>query len=1325
MVFPSDYPIFEAELKNYLMNFKCIYTICRLYLLVFTVAVFACSHTVKGQNLSYQEFERIPLNDMLSVICFVQDPLGVMWMGTNRGLYSYDGYTVRKNVPPKGFIRDINTIYCGVLFDEERIWFGASAGGFIYNYKHDCYEAPPVKTTANIRCMYKWKGILWIGSFQGLYKYHIAERKLEKVNNPAIPHQVVYSIAGTEEGILYIGTHDGLCTYNPALDEFKEVQLSTGSGKGNLPIHSLYYDPLRHCVWVGTAKALYKCDASRQVQRIALLDGTVIKSITADYDKNLLLGADNGLYIYNPETASFRHIVHDSRYPQSLVDNIIMNIFVDHRKNIWIGTNLGGAIYHHDKAYQFIPISQITGIGDGNYFIKAYKDLQQNLWLGGTEGLIMVPGSFNDTLEKSFWYRVGDPQFPLRNNLVRDIYEDREHHIWLATEGGIGRIDPATKQVIYYTITDNTQQFNANWANSIAEDDEGRLWIAAWLGGIFVVDKTALMKSATSSYTADYHFSKRNGLTNNDVYKLVKDPYGHIWSICDSLCKIGTETFRVEKVTLYDDQHEELLPYFKHMLCDKEGYMWVAVYNGVCRVNPRTNEVTHFRFENLEENGINSIVEVDNQIWVSSSDAMIIVEKRSLKVGYFGFPNKKFSGSFYDESSDRAIFGGIDGITIFSKNLATKDTHNSPFYLTGLHVNGKPFEPLAESIRYLQTIELNYTQNNLTFEFSDLLYSLQSRKVMYRMEGLEREWQMVRLGSNHITYTNLPPGEYELCIASLDAQGSLSKNRSRFTLVIQPPWYYSGLAKCIYMIVLLGLVLWTINYFRVRNRLRIERIEKEKTLELSRLKIDFFTDISHEFKTPLSLIIAPVSKLILEAKNPQLKTKLKMIEQNALHLSTLINRALNFQRVDESEQTVIRSTVDVVEFFRNIFNSYATLCVDKQIDARFVSSIDTLYVPIDILKMESVLNNLLSNALKYTEAGGFITCSVQHDEAEGLLEMSVSDSGIGIAPEEVSYVFDRFFQSKNAKGKEGAGIGLYLVKSYVELHGGTVSVHSSEGEGTRFCVQLPVEAELRASKEVSVDASDDMDNPLVLIVEDNNQIVEFISESLDKEYRVVVAYDGKSGLELCNKMIPDLIIADVMMPVMDGLEMCRCIRKQPLFTSTPIIMLTAKDDAGTERKSVDIGVEYFIPKPFDIAVLMSRIRQLTGTRKKLEEKIRIKTLAEPSRMEVVSVNERFLEKITKIIEDKVPDPDFNVNALVEISGTDAKQLYRKLKQLTGKSPVEYIKTIRLKKAAMLLSEKKFSVSEVMYLVGFSNHSYFTRSFQKEFGKTPKQFVEEA
>lgn len=1300
----------------------------RILILVFVTLFYP--YNTNAQNRSYQDFKVIRLTGLSSVECFVQDPLGMMWMGTSRGVFSYDGYLLRRVAPPSGFARSTENVHCGIVLNEEQIWFGSGSGLFVYNYKTDTYEMPPVDIPFDIRSLVLEENTLWIGSIQGLFKYHIATRKLEKITDPGIPHQSVYSMVRLEKGISYIGTYDGFCKYTPAINTFEKIELPHIPGKNNLCINSLLHDSVRGCIWIGSGGALFRYDlVSQSPERISAMDGSTIKSMTLDLNQNLLLGTDNGLYVYNPDQRLFYHTVHDPRDPQSLVNNVICGLFVDKEENVWLGSNGGISFYDSKQPYLFIPIPRLTGMGEGNSILKVYKDSYQNLWLGGTDGLIRASDRFNSTSSTSIWYRVGDKRFPLLHNYVRDIYEDHDRNLWIATDGGVGRFDYETEQFVRYTLVDSTRQFNSNWAHSLLEDGHGRLWVSTWQGGIFVTEKAELMKATKGEYTALRHFSSKDGFPMNHVLKIIQDRHGHIWAVCKGLFKIDPETGTLEKVPLYDENRKELIPLFRHVLCDEEGYIWAAVHNGVCRINPGNKEVIYTKFKNFEGEDIYSILEEGNRIWFSSSKGMIAMEKNSFEVNYILLDHKDLLGGFFDQSAGKLIFGMVDGICIFSKDLATIGASDSPLYLTGFFVNGKSFRPSAESIRYIRSFELDYDQDNVTFEFSDLLYSSRTKVLACRMEGLDSDWQIVEQGTNRVSYAHLSPGIYKLSVCTLGRDGNPSEVQSEFVLTIQPPWYYSGWAQFFYFILLVVLVLWVVNSIKVRNRLKIERINKEKSMELSRLKIDFFTDISHEFKTPLSLIIAPVSKLILEVKRPQLKKELKMIEQNALRLSTLINHALTFQRVDEREQKLIRSTVEIVAFSRKLFHSYETLFKAKEIEARFVSDRATLYAAVDFLKMESVLNNLISNACKFTRPGGSVELSLQYDEEARQLEIRVSDSGSGIPQDEIPYVFDRFFQSKVTSKKEGTGVGLYLVKSYVELHEGTVNVQSVEGEGTVFTVHLPLVPEeylepVEAPAETEVKEVNMEEAPLILVVDDNPQIVEFIASYLKTHYRVATAYDGRSGLELCLKVKPDLIIADVMMPDMDGLEMCRQIRKQASFAVTPIVMLTAKDDKKTEHASVKIGVECFIAKPFDLEFLLSRIKQLTGKQKQLEEKIRIEALAKPLQTQAISINEQFLANITKIIESKVADPDFNVNALVLLSEVDTKQLYRKIKQLTGKSPVDYIRSIRMKKAAMLLSQKKFSVAEVMYLVGFSNHSYFSKCFQKEFGKTPKQFMEE-
>ena len=587
-------------------------------------------------------------------------------------------------------------------------------------------------------------------------------------------------------------------------------------------------------------------------------------------------------------------------------------------------------------------------------------------------------------------------------------------------------------------------------------------------------------------------------------------------------------------------------------------------------------------------------------------------------------------------------------------------------------------------------------------------------------------------------------------MSKLDAHGKPSEKTYALDIHIIPPWYYTPWAKAVYVLLCLVLILWTINFFRVKNRLKLERLEKEKILEQSQAKMEFFTNLSHDLKTPLSMIIAPISRMLPAIKDPQEKKQLEQVQHNAMKLNSLIHQGLDFNRVDSGNNALlILSQIELVSFVRGLFALYAEeKAREKQLTFDFHTDREKIYIQMDAIKLESILDNLLSNAVKYTPEGGSVTLRLEIPGEEKDVRISVSDTGIGVPRQDQPYIFQRFFQSpKTAGKKEGTGIGLYLVKTYTELHGGSVLLTSEENKGTTVTLNLPVgspeqmsvdvlsepvaseqeTALVEAETAVSASSSSAAETaspeaPLILIVDDTPEIAGFIYQILHAKYRCRIAENGKIGVEMAMELSPDLIIADVMMPVMDGLEMVRRLKKHIPTSTIPIILLTAKNDKETELESIRLNIEAFIPKPFEPDILLSRVEQLLAAWEMHETKARIEALATPKEIEAVSYDEKFLANIIHLIEEHISDSELNVNALCEWTGTNNKQMYRKMKQLTGMTPVEYIKSIRMKKAAMLLKQQKFTVAEVMYMVGFSNHSYFSKCFQAEFGVTPKQYV---
>lgn len=1303
-----------------------------------------------GQNYQYHTFKNIAIGPEATTInAFAQDSLGLMWLGTNNGLYSYDGFSIQSHLgndtSHKTFVYDI------IVINKERMCLAMENGIFFYNYQQDLYEPNPVQFPTDVRTLLLENDNLWIGSFKGLFKYNLTHKKLESIAYKGLSNHTIYSLTRSSTGDIFIGTYNGLYCLPADKSQIREIPLSDLHKRSNLFVNALFEDTTRNMVWVGTEGGIYYYNfTTREAVKLPILQDHSVKSLITDNRHNLLIGTDAGFYIYNPATGQLEHIVHDARNKGSIANNIIWSLFTDKAANVWLGTDYGISLLQSQNNLQVIPIFEITHEKDGNRFYNIYKDSFGTYWLGGNNGIIRSASpagtpktSAGEPAPRSAWYKMGDKTLPVSHNRIRDIFEDKDRNVWIATDGGINRYNRQTQAFVNYNIIDSSQTRNANWAYSIQEDDLHRLWIATYLGGIFVVDRSTLTSVAntpwkgpvaapgtaatpakdllTAPHIAVRNLAAHNGLAGNSVNQLTKDQQGNIWALIynRAIHKINPHTFQVETV-IDGSKHPS------YLISDDAGIIWIACQGAIAQV--KNGQVTSIPFK---ADQVLSMEQVEGNIWISTSEGIWMLDRNTTTLQRFNSSQSAFTAMYYDKDLHEVLMGGADELAIASPATQPATGAGNRLYLTALYINGK----LSRSIRYKDAIRLGHEQNNLAFAVSDLDYAdPEGARYVYRISQIDDDWNTLPLNNNLITYNNLSYGHYTLLVSKLDAYGKPSANLLKMSITIIPPWYYTDLAKAIYCLIVVGLGIWVINFFRVRHNLKIERIEKQKTVELTNLKINFFTDISHELKTPLSLILAPVSQMLAETRSPLKKKQLEGIQQNALKLNALIHRVLKFNREDSNAlSALVMSKLELVAFARKLYESF----INKQLSYSFTCNREEIYIDTDIIRTEAIISNLMSNASRYTPDGGAIHLDVR--EQGNTVTIKVTDTGIGIPAADLPYVFERFFKSSiTARNKEGSGIGLYLVKSYTEQLGGYVTIRSIEGEGTTVIVTLPVpEARpvthpelieqpghtvLPGGQEPGGTAPIAATGKKILVVDDNQEITDFLQQALATRYQVKVTHDGKRGEALSLEWLPDLIIVDVMMPVMDGLEMSKRLRKQVMTATIPIILLTAKDDRKTELDSIDLGADAFMSKPFDINILFSRIEQLLKRREEMENQLRISSLTDPKEEKVLSRDEQFLSDITQIIEEKMDDPQFNVQVLSELSFTNSKQLYRKIKQLTSLTPVEYIRSIRMKKAAVLLQQNKFSVAEVMYMVGFSEASYFSKCFQAEFGLTPSQFI---
>ena len=1263
------------------------------------------------RGVAQRKFSNIGFGEAHVVNCFAQDASGMIWIGTNHGLYSYDGYsTISHATHSHATSSQVNSM----LIAGDTIYIGADCGLLAYDIAHDSFCDTVATAPSDIRALARHGGTLLIGSLGGFYELDIATRSIAR-RDRGLSNSTVYSILPIEGEGIYVGTYNGLNKYLPQSKEFRHIAMPTPNAKKNTFVNSLLYDSRRGCLWVGIEGSLYTMDLlSHRFTRIDGFGYNSIKSLAIDdASGEVMVGTDNGLYSYTDQ--GIVRYSHNSRISSSLLNNVVWSVFFDRDHNLWAGTDYNVSLSPQSDN-NLISIYELTGSEEGNVIYAIARDSRGLLWLGGTNGLIRCEGSMAGTL----WYSMDNALYPLTHNRIRAIYCGRNDELWIAGDGGLNRYDYATRRFRRYHIVSSDRRYNANWAYSIFEDSVGNVWVGSFLGGVLVVSRDKLL-SADSEVIADHHITF--GDAGNFVNQMIPATDGGAWVLLyrgGGLYKIDGRSFSAKRVNVEAEMGNTL----SHIIATPDGRLWCASDDVIAIFDAATCEcITTLRLNRYATNRVTAMALVAGKVWVATSSGVWAIDATSYCAERLDLPNHTFYSIAHDAAAGRVLLGGLDEIAEVSLGELQHEQRESDIFFTAMWVNDE-LRASAGILRSQGSIELRHDENHIAVCVSDFGYSPDcTTQFVYKIEEHGSKWLTLPLNTNRITLSNLPPGTYTVRVKAVGADGKLTANERTLVIRIAPPWYASTPALIVYALLLLALVMWIIHFYRVKNRLRIAGIEKEKTVEQIALKTEFFANISHDLKTPLSLIMGPIGRLIPQVTDPAVEKQLNLAYENALKMNTLIHTMLDTKRIDSDTETLmILSQVDMVNFGRNIVQTFAAAYEQKHFI--FTCDVDTIYMDIDVVKMESVINNIISNACKYSGENATIAVAVERQEDN--LVIKISDDGMGIAERDLPFIFQRLYQSPRTKGvKEGTGIGLYIAKKFVELHGGRIGVASVEGSGTTFTIVLPMKCANEALPGGQSESGKAAKNGTVLIVEDNEAIRNFLTDTLADDYKCLMAANGRAGLAVCGSVVPDLMIIDYMMPVMDGIEMCRRIKENPTLACVPIIMLTAKDDAAIELRSTDMGVDCFKPKPFNVQVLQSRVRQLIGNKDRMRSHLRMEEItAEVKEIEAESGDERLLADVVKLIEDHIDDTELNVNFLGDKLGVSSKQLYRKLKQHLGVTPVDFIRQVRMKKAAMLLQQNKFTISEIMYMVGFSSSSYFAKCFQAHFGVTPRQYAEE-
>ena len=1296
----------------------------KLYIILFfLLPLFGVVRATKIETLNFG----YGANQYTSIL---QDEKGLMWLGCNRGLFFYDGYQAHP------FLLD-TYIYSIVQVDDDLLCFTDEHGAYFLQLSTEQLLPTALSTVdlGQVRASYSKDGVVWLGSEKlGLIAYNASKDTWKTIHENS---GEIYSIE-QGDGKIYIGGERGLGYYDLTDEAYYTIDLP--SYKTSELVNSLLWDEQRDCLWLGTIGALYSYSPSSNEFRKIDVKPTSFKCMTFNVDGLLMVGTDNGLLEYNPERNSVSYREHDVRYQHSLSSNIIWGIYKDRAHNIWLGTDQSVSLLHYSPYYHYVPILSLTDqsslpTSEGNHFTCIKKDSKGTYWFGGTNGLI------RQSADELLWFRTGNKQHPLPHNRIRRIYEDKEGQVWLATDEGVLRYNEHTRQFVPYHIVDASGNANATWAYDIVEDNKGRLWVATYAGGLFVMDKQALINNRQDEFVSPTIKEVATGANHlpSHVFYIIEDKKGNLWlGHRHGLSYVDIETLQVEEIPILNEHGELGRSYINNLTMGEDGNLWYTIKDHLIKVNMTTREVTSLAVSCMGDDVVRTMTYRDGSLWMVMADKTILFDTRTMACKELLLPNNNYQISYYDKENSELIFGGNDGLLYVQPEISTISEKPYGAQVVSVLSNNERLKPHIDYLRkdYGGKLYDSFAPSilQLTLEISDFSYSeANTLSYQYQLEGYDDKWISLSPGNNRIVFLNLSPGRYELKMRN----GIDSTVVSSYYFEIRPPWYMTSWAYALYVLITLLALALLIRLLFNKNKKKYERLEREKSLELSNMKIDFFTNISHELKTPLSLIIAPLSKIAGEVESSAVSQQLQMVHQNALRLNTLIQQILDFKRMEyKEEETLVRSRTDLVRLLHMVVGSFNQVVENRHISIRLDSPLDALWVNVDVFKMESIFYNLLSNAIKFVPNNtGSIVVKLNCDEAAQQILIQVEDNGIGIAPEELKLIWLRLYQGGNKQlNPQGTGIGLYLVKRFITLHEGEVSIESQPQQGTVVKIQLPYSGSnlVPAIADVESGVAEILPTkpadlrPTLLIIDDNEELLNFLVSAFSSTYQCLQAKDGKEGLDMALQLRPQIIIVDEMMPVMSGMEFCQRLRKSTHMASTPIVMLTAKDDTATELNSMKAGVDIFMSKPFDLSRLTLRIEQLLESRKQLQEKIHVDQMIETTvdvKEELFNDDERLMKRILQVIEDRMSDSSFNVTQLCTETGIGSKRLLRMLKKQTGMTPVNFIRQIRLKKAAILLQQNKFTVSEVMYMIGFSHPSYFTKSFTEEFGISPKEYVE--
>ena len=1343
----------------------------RVFLLLGLLFLLSASKLTGTEVINNLNFDFYSQENGLSnnqIHCIHQDKKGWMWFGTSQGVCRFDGYkfTVFKNDPEDTTSLRGNLVR--TIFEDRKgqLWIGTENGGLNKfnrekeNFQHVFYSGDqPFLRDATVTSIHEDStGNLWVGTNAHLYRIEkeikLSEIKPSNLNSFTEYFRVIQS---DHSGRIWLGTNNGLFVYNLKDNQVQKTNLAYNLSS-NQEIWTIYSDD-DGIFWIGTYDSgLFTVDPGTLGVSHLILDpenerSQTVRAVSKDRNGKYWIGTRGGLYIYEKDKGITAFYYHDEREPKSLVNNSIQCILHDLKGDVWVGTRNGINFLIEERqniqGYKSMP-------GDNRYLNSSeiyafWVDPNGEIWTGTESGGINIlnrkTGRFRYMLPQK-----GNPN-SLSRNCIKALLDDGNGNLWIGTFlGGIDVLNLQTGVFKHYrNIPDEPSSLSDNRVWALLRDHNNAIWVGTSSG----LDK---FDPVTGSFT---HY--RNLVDGRQVNWLAEDSSHTLWIGADELVIYEPDN---QKITRIQEST-------RYMLQDSRNRFWLATSNrGIALFSKEKGIVKYYSGKSGLANSQTLAILEDNEhfLWISTTNGLSKFDPESERFHNYslknGFQNNQFTyGAALKTSDGELIFGGISGFNIFNPTKIKSGDYSPQIVLTDLKIFNKSVkigdgvkDVLTKSISETEDIKIQYDLNSITLEFASLDYANSlGIQYSYFLEGFDKDWNEPSV-SRSATYTNLDPGEYNFKVKTVSIDRKESNPGPVLKIVVLPPywktWWFRSLLLISVATLIYLLIVFLLNKEKLKNDLRLERLNAKKLHEIDMMKLRFYTNISHEIRTPLTLILGPLTKMKNETiPASDIKGHVEVMHRNAIQLHQLINQLLDFRKLETGNLKLALACGDMVSFLAEIVGSFDKYAEEKEIKLKFNSLKKEIITNFDADKLGKIMNNLLSNAFKFTGKGGKISVnlSLVFDSDEGepggdsqekkMIEITVKDTGIGIADTNLEKIFIRFFQVDDGIKQTGTGIGLALTKELVKLHNGKITVQSQPGKGSKFTIHLPYDevpgnkpAEALSTENPNKGAgnrqieelSGDMitsGRKIMLLVDDNSDVRYFIKAHFSSGYQVLEGENGLEGWNIALKTIPDIIICDVMMPDIDGFEFCRKIRKDERTSHIPIILVTALGSREHEIEGLSYGADDYITKPFDLIILQTKVENILSVRQSLKQKYSSEMLLQPRNIILRSPDERFLQKAIEVVENNISDPDLDIERFASEIGVSRMQLYRKLDALTEMTVKEFVRNIRLKRAAQLLVQKKLNVSEVAYAVGFKDLSHFRKCFKLEFGMSASEYVE--